>query len=34
MYEQRFNVGMLSFMTYDTAEVMVSLPYLDTHMKV
>lgn len=34
MYEPRFNVEMLSFMTYYTAEVMASLPYLDMHMKV
>lgn len=34
MYEPRFNVEMLSFMTDDTADVMASLPYLDMHMKL
>lgn len=34
MYEPRFNVEMLSFMTYDTVDVMAFLPYLDMHMKL
>lgn len=34
MHEPRFDVAMLSFMTYYIAEMMAFLSYLHMHMKV